>query len=103
MSLFLALTLYPEVQRKARQEIIKVVGEHRLPSLKDRPYLPYLEAIYCEILRWRPPLPLDLPHKMNEPDTYEGYFIPSETLILANIWCVVMLLRMVLSIVMVVL
>ncbi|TFK74293.1 cytochrome P450 [Pluteus cervinus] len=86
MSLFLALTLYPEVQRKAQQEIVKVMGEHRLPSLKDRPHLPYLEAIYREILRWRPPLPLDLPHKMNEPDTYEGYFIPSGTLILANIW-----------------
>ncbi|KAF8209631.1 cytochrome P450 [Mycena galopus ATCC 62051] len=33
-SLILALTAYPDVQRKAHEEIDRVVGEHRMPTLK---------------------------------------------------------------------
>lgn len=33
---FLYLVLYPDVQRKAQEEIDKVVGRERLPSLEDR-------------------------------------------------------------------
>lgn len=36
---FLYLILYPDVQKKAQQEIDTVVGRDRLPSLQDRPKL----------------------------------------------------------------
>lgn len=34
---FLYLILYPDVQKKAQEEIDRVVGRDRLPSLQDRP------------------------------------------------------------------
>ena len=34
---FLYMLLYPEVQRKAQEEIDRVVGHERMPTLNDRP------------------------------------------------------------------
>lgn len=52
------MQLYPEVQRKAQEELDRVVGTDRLPRLADRPNLPYIEAIIKEVLRWNPVSPL---------------------------------------------
>ena len=41
----LACILYPEWIPRAQMEIDAIVGEDRLPSFKDRPRLPYVEAI----------------------------------------------------------
>ena len=51
-SLFLALVLYPQVQKRAQEELDLVVGRDRLPMFDDRPRLPYIEAICRELLRW---------------------------------------------------
>lgn len=56
-SFFLAMTLYPDVQKKAQAEIDAVVGPDRLPSFSDRASLPYIEALAKEILRWNAVLP----------------------------------------------
>lgn len=66
----------PEVQKKAQAEIDRVVGPHRLPNFDDRPSLPYAEALYREVMRWRPVVPLSVPHAATEDDAYKGYFIP---------------------------
>lgn len=52
------MILYPDVQKKAQQEIDKVVGTDSLPSFVDRDRLPYIEAILQEVLRWNPAAPL---------------------------------------------
>lgn len=44
---------YPEVQRKAQEEIDRVVGTDRLPNIEDRANLPYIDAVMSEALRWR--------------------------------------------------
>jgi cytochrome P450 len=49
-SLFLALVSFPEVARKAQEEIDHVVGTHRLPTMKDFKHLPYIRAIIQEAL-----------------------------------------------------
>ena len=55
LSMFItAMATYPEVQKKAQQELDSVVGTHRLPSFGDRERLPYIEAILKELLRWHP-------------------------------------------------
>ena len=54
----LAMTLYPEVQRRAQAELDAVVGPHRLPNFSDQPSLPYVDAIVKETLRWNPVVPL---------------------------------------------
>jgi len=43
---------YPDVYRKAQEEIDRVIGRERLPDLTDRGSLPYLEALVMELYRW---------------------------------------------------
>lgn len=70
------MTSNPHVQRKAQEELDLVVGLDRLPIHEDRESLPYIEAVYREVMRWRPVAPLGVPHACNEDDIFEGYFIP---------------------------
>ena len=51
---YLAMTLFPDLQTKAQEEIDRVVGNDRLPVLADRDNLPYISALQSEIYRWRP-------------------------------------------------
>jgi cytochrome P450 len=83
---FLAMILYPEVQRKAQEEIDRVVGTRRLPSFDDRGNLPYVEAIVKEVLRWHPVAPMGLPHMTTDDIIFDGYLIPKGALIIPNIW-----------------
>ena len=80
------MTVHPDVQRKAQEEIDRVIGTHRLPTLADRENLPYIDAVVKEVLRWQPVAPMGLPHTSTEDDTIEGYFIPKDAMIFANVW-----------------
>ena len=57
-SLFLALVLFPRVQRRAQAELDAVVGRDRLPTFDDRPRLPYMEALCKELMRWNMVTPI---------------------------------------------
>jgi cytochrome P450 len=70
------MATHPSIQEKARREIDRVVGRGRLPDFSDRPAMPYIEAIYREVLRCRQPLNMGFPHCLTEDDYYKGYFIP---------------------------
>ncbi|KAJ7044191.1 cytochrome P450 [Mycena alexandri] len=83
---FLAMALHPDIQKKAQNEIDGIIGTHRLPESGDRPSLPFVEALYRELKRWRPVLPLGVAHAASEDDVYEGYFIPKGTTVFSNIW-----------------
>ncbi|KAH8651317.1 putative cytochrome P450 oxidoreductase OrdA-like protein [Xylariales sp. PMI_506] len=85
---FLAMALYPEVLRKAQEELDRVILRplDRLPTMSDRDSLPYIEAVVQEILRWQPVAVTGVPHTTTEDDIYEGYFIPKGSTILPNIW-----------------
>ncbi|KAH9059342.1 cytochrome P450 [Lactarius vividus] len=83
---FLAMTVYPETQRKAQEELDAVVGTHRLPTIDDRERLPYLNALLKEVLRWGPATPLAGPHRVTRDDEQDGYLIPEGTTILVNVW-----------------
>ncbi|KAG1879755.1 cytochrome P450 [Suillus subluteus] len=84
-SLFLAMTLFPDVQKKAQAEIDAVVGPDRLPSFADRDYLPYTEALVKEVLRWNV-IALISAHCVTNDDIHDGYYIPKGSLIMPNIW-----------------
>jgi len=85
-SLFLALTLFPDVQKKVQAEIDAVVGPDRLPTFADRDSLPYVEALAKEVMRWHAVTPLAVPHRATEDDIHNGYFIPKGSLVMANVW-----------------
>ncbi|KAF5315498.1 hypothetical protein D9619_007171 [Psilocybe cf. subviscida] len=76
----------PDVQIKAQEEIDRVVGRDRLPTYDDWESLPYTEAIMREVLRWRPVLPIGIPHRVTDDDIYKGYLIPKGSLIIYNTW-----------------
>lgn len=80
------MTLNPEIQRNAQEEIDRVLGPHQLPKVADRKRLPYINAIVKEVLRWHPVAPMGIPHMSSEDDIYEGHFIPKGSLIMPNIW-----------------
>ncbi|KAJ6508704.1 cytochrome P450 [Mycena sanguinolenta] len=85
-SFFLAMAVHPEVQKKAQIEIDTVVGTNRLPGFEDRSSLPYVEAVYRELLRYRPAVPLGMAHVSTTDDIYDGYFIPKGAIVMGNIW-----------------
>jgi len=82
----LAMVLHPQEFKKVQEEMDRVVGRHRLPTVDDRPFLPYLECLLKEVLRWSPMLPLGFPHRLMEDDVYRGFFIPKGTTVLASIY-----------------
>ncbi|KAG2360788.1 cytochrome P450 [Suillus spraguei] len=85
-SLFLAMTLFPDVQKKAQAEIDAVVGPDRLPSFADRDSLPYIEALVKEVMRWNVVFPTGFPHCVAEDDIHDGYYIPKGSLVIPNMW-----------------
>jgi cytochrome P450 len=58
MSFFVAALLRPEIQTIAQKELDAVTRRERLPTFEDRSRLPFVDAIYKEILRWRPVVPM---------------------------------------------
>lgn len=46
------MLLNPGSQRRGQDELDRVVGKDNLPTLEDRPNLPYIEAICKESLRY---------------------------------------------------
>jgi len=57
-SFIIAMLLYPDMQKKAQVELDSVIGRERLPTFNDRPYLPFIDAVCKEVLRWYPVTPL---------------------------------------------
>ncbi|KAH7097900.1 cytochrome P450, partial [Auriculariales sp. MPI-PUGE-AT-0066] len=85
-SFFLAMTLHPDIQRRAQAEIDHITDGERLPKYTDRESLPFIEAIAREVLRWHPVVPGGIPHLCETDDTYRGWRIPARTLVFPNIW-----------------
>ncbi|KAK0215676.1 cytochrome P450 [Armillaria fumosa] len=83
---YLAMLLYPDVQKKAQAEIDDVVGSDRLPGFADRENLPYVNAIVSEVLRWNNVAPIGFPHTATEDGVVGGYFVPKDSIIITNLW-----------------
>ena len=73
---FHAMTISPDAQRKAQEELDSVVGSNRLPNYDDWNSLPYIEALVREVLRWKPIAPLGVAHAITDDDMFKGFLIP---------------------------
>ena len=79
---------HPEQQRKAQEEIDRVIGTDRMPSFQDTQDLIYVSAIVKEVQRWRPVIAGGLPHASIKDDVYLGYFIPAGTTVIPNAYAI---------------
>ena len=48
-----AMLKHPDVQRKAQEELDRILEPGSLPTLYDEDSLPYTTAIVMEVLRWK--------------------------------------------------
>uniref|UniRef100_A0A8B9L3L9 Uncharacterized protein n=1 Tax=Astyanax mexicanus TaxID=7994 RepID=A0A8B9L3L9_ASTMX len=75
---------HPDVQERCHEEIVRVLGFDRSPSMDDRAQLPYTHATLHEIMRRSNIVPLGVGHETTQPTQLHGYHIPAGTQILAN-------------------
>ncbi|KAK9795615.1 hypothetical protein SCARD494_04586 [Seiridium cardinale] len=75
---------------RAQRFLDEVVGRDRLPQFEDQSQLPYITAIVHETMRWRPAVPGGVPHRYGgkTDDEYNGYRIPSGSIVLGNHWSI---------------
>jgi len=80
------MALFPEVQKKAQQELDLVLEGSTLVEFEDHSSLPYIIAIQKEVMRWHPFGPVGVPHATAEDDVIGKYFIPKGTVIFGHTW-----------------
>lgn len=84
-----AMVLYPEVQKRAQEEIDRVIGDKRMPTMEDEMSLQYVRQIVKESLRWMPTTIMGaVPHAVTNDDYYEGYLIPKGAGVVNNVWSI---------------
>lgn len=77
---------HPEVQRQIQEELDQKVGLERVPQLRDRGSLPYLEATIREVLRIRPVAPLLIPHVALSDTSLGTFSVKKGTRVVVNLW-----------------
>ncbi|ORX91698.1 cytochrome P450 [Basidiobolus meristosporus CBS 931.73] len=75
---------HPGIQERIHEEMDQVVGRDRVPLPSDESKMPYLRAVIKETMRYRPKSFLGIAHATSNDDTYKGYFIPKNTIMLLN-------------------
>ncbi|KAK7696158.1 hypothetical protein QCA50_000809 [Cerrena zonata] len=85
-SFVIAMSLFPDVQRKAQEELERVVGPKRLPDFSDYNDLIYVQATLLESIRWMAAFPLAFPHRAMQDGEFRGFLIPKGATIFANVW-----------------
>nr|QLC36614.1 cytochrome P450 1C2 [Kryptolebias hermaphroditus] len=86
--ILLLLAKHPDIQTKLQELIDKVVGRNRLPSVEDRPHLPYLDAFIYETMRFTSFVPVTIPHSTTTDVSINGLKIPKDTVVFINQWSV---------------
>ncbi|UZO17446.1 uncharacterized protein OCT59_008802 [Rhizophagus irregularis] len=81
------LAKYPEMQEKARAEVIRILGnEPIIPSLDQLKELKYVNAIIKETLRTHPPTPILTVRRLKKPIKVGSYILPINSTCMINTW-----------------
>ncbi|KAJ4213019.1 hypothetical protein NW759_011280 [Fusarium solani] len=84
----LAMLIWPDIQKRGQEEVDRVVGQDRLPTMEDYDQLPFIRCCIKETLRWMPTVVLGVPHNVTKDDSYLGYQIPKDSTIINNVWAI---------------
>ena len=79
---------HPDVLEKVQEEIEKVLGKNKKPSMIDKQKMPFVEATIMEIQRMADVAPLAVPHCGSEDVELRGYTIPKGTTVMPNLYAV---------------
>lgn len=82
--LMLIISNYPQVQEKMRAEI-EDLDENEVPNLQLRDKCHYIQAVISETMRFRPIVPLGIPHKATSDVELAGYTIKKGTMVMASL------------------
>ena len=80
---FLELGKHPEIVKKAREEIDRVLGERTDVTYQDVTDLKYCSALFKETLRLFPPLP-HFGRKIKDKMTINGYEVPKDSVVIVK-------------------
>ncbi|CAH2285540.1 cytochrome P450 2D17 [Pelobates cultripes] len=84
----LMMLLHPHIQCRVHEEIDKVIGSNRIPSVEDQLNMPYTNAVIHETQRYGNILPMALFHMTCKDTKIQGYDIPKGTTIIPNLMSV---------------
>ncbi|KAG9123850.1 hypothetical protein FRC07_013766 [Ceratobasidium sp. 392] len=98
-TLYAAMILYPDVQKKAQAELDAVLEEEQMPELSDRESLPYMDCVLKEVARWNSATPLvrwsamssgqlGVAHASSQDDQYRSFRIPKGAIVIGNTWAI---------------
>ncbi|KAG8288514.1 hypothetical protein J6590_016639 [Homalodisca vitripennis] len=79
---------HPEIAKTVQEELDQVVGRGRLPTLRDREFLPYTECVIREVLRISSVVPLGSTHAVTRDVQLGGYTIPQGVQVVPHIHAV---------------
>lgn len=89
LTCILAMCVFLDAQKKAQEEIDRVVGHDQCPDWDMLDSLPYCRALFKETLRWRSVTVLGgLPHAPIRDDVFRGYMFPRDLTIVGNLWAI---------------
>ncbi|KAK2703313.1 hypothetical protein QYM36_018226, partial [Artemia franciscana] len=86
--LILYVTSYPMIQKKIHEELDKHVGRSRLPELRDRSNLSFVEAVIMEGQRMSNVAPFTPPHQASEDVELNGYTIKKGSSVLFSMYSI---------------
>ncbi|KAI0673275.1 cytochrome P450 [Trametes maxima] len=87
LTFLLTMAKFPDVQKRAQAAVDGLLRGKRLPTMADRPSLPYVDAVLSEVLRWVSIAPV-IAREVTEDDHYKDFLIPKGATIMANNWAI---------------
>jgi len=78
----------PNIQKKVQEELNRVVGQNRLPTIEDIEHLHYTRATIYETMRRNTVTPLGVARLADRSVMLEGHLIPKNSHVLPNIHAV---------------